>query len=52
MPAVVNVEGATLLLRTGDIVRVDGDRGTVEKIEKTDPDDRSTADSRRARTAG
>lgn len=51
VPAVVNVEGATLLLRTGDVIRVDGDRGTVEKIEKPDADDRSTTDSQRARTA-
>ncbi len=32
VPAVVNVEGATLSIRTGDRVRVDGDRGTVEKL--------------------
>lgn len=30
VPAVVNVGGATIAIRTGDLVRVDGDRGTVE----------------------
>jgi pyruvate,water dikinase len=30
VPAVVNVAGATVAIRTGDLVRVDGDRGTVE----------------------
>lgn len=30
IPAVVNVPGATIAIRTGDRVRVDGDRGTVE----------------------
>jgi len=29
LPCVVNTQGATLVLRTGDRVRVDGDRGTV-----------------------
>ncbi|ROO86884.1 pyruvate,water dikinase [Actinocorallia herbida] len=29
LPCVVNTQGATLMLRTGDRVRVDGDRGTV-----------------------
>jgi pyruvate,water dikinase len=33
LPAVVNVPGATVALRTGDRVRVDGDRGLVERIE-------------------
>ncbi len=33
VPTVVNVEGATRLLRTGDRVRVDGSRGTVERID-------------------
>jgi pyruvate,water dikinase len=32
VPAVVNVEGATLSIRTGDRLRVDGDRGIVEKL--------------------
>lgn len=32
VPAVVNVEGATLSIRTGDRIRVDGDRGVVEKL--------------------
>ncbi|WP_369292734.1 PEP-utilizing enzyme [Nocardioides cremeus] len=29
MPCVVNTQGATRVLHTGDRVRVDGDRGTV-----------------------
>ncbi len=33
LPAVVNVPGATVALRTGDRVRVDGDRGLVERID-------------------
>jgi pyruvate,water dikinase len=32
VPAVVSVEGATLSIRTGDRLRVDGDRGVVEKL--------------------
>ena len=30
VPAVVNVSGATRSLRDGDLVRVDGDKGSVE----------------------
>lgn len=33
VPAVVNVAGATRALKTGDLVRVDGNRGVVERIE-------------------
>ncbi|MDB4932396.1 MAG: putative phosphoenolpyruvate synthase, partial [Myxococcaceae bacterium] len=33
VPAVVNVAGATRALKTGDRVRVDGDRGVVERLE-------------------
>ncbi len=33
VPCVVNVEGATVAIRTGDRLRIDGDRGTVEKLE-------------------
>jgi pyruvate,water dikinase len=33
IPAVVNVPGATLAIRTGDRVRVDGDRGFVERLD-------------------
>jgi pyruvate,water dikinase len=33
VPAVVNVAGATVALRTGDRVRIDGDRGIVERLE-------------------
>lgn len=36
VPAVVNVEGATLSIRTGDRLRVDGDRGVVEKLGAAD----------------
>jgi pyruvate,water dikinase len=32
VPAVVNVQGATTSIRTGDMVRVDGDRGLVERL--------------------
>jgi rifampicin phosphotransferase len=33
VPSVVNMTGATRAIRTGDILRVDGDRGTVEKVK-------------------
>jgi pyruvate,water dikinase len=33
VPAVVNVPGATTAIRTGDRVRVDGDRGIVERLD-------------------
>jgi phosphohistidine swiveling domain-containing protein len=32
VPSVVNVAGATHAIRTGDILRVDGDRGVVERV--------------------
>jgi pyruvate,water dikinase len=32
VPTVVNVGGATRAIRTGDVLRVDGDRGVVERI--------------------
>ncbi len=32
VPSVVNVSGATHAIRTGDMLRVDGDRGMVERI--------------------
>jgi pyruvate,water dikinase len=32
IPAVVNVPGATIALRTGDRLRVDGDRGIVDRL--------------------
>lgn len=34
VPAVVNVAGATVAIRTGDLLRVDGDRGTVEILNE------------------
>lgn len=34
VPGVVNVDGATRILRTGDRLRVDGDRGVVERIAR------------------
>ncbi len=37
LPAVANVEGATDLLRDGDVVRVDGSRGVVEVISRAGP---------------
>ena len=33
VPSVVNVEGVTRAIRTGDRLRVDGDRGVVERLE-------------------
>lgn len=36
VPAVVNVQGATVALRTGDRVRIDGSRGTVERLQQRD----------------
>jgi pyruvate,water dikinase len=33
IPAVVNVPGATRAIRTGDRLRVDGDRGVVERLD-------------------
>ncbi|WP_050435437.1 PEP/pyruvate-binding domain-containing protein [Chondromyces crocatus] len=33
VPAVVNVPGATIAIRTGDRLRVDGDRGIIERLE-------------------
>jgi rifampicin phosphotransferase len=32
VPSVVNVPGATRAIRTGDVLRVDGDRGVVERV--------------------
>ena len=32
VPTVVNVTGATRAIRTGDLVRVDGDRGMIERL--------------------
>jgi len=32
VPAVVNVQGVTTAIKTGDLVRVDGDRGVVERL--------------------
>lgn len=37
IPAVVNVAGATMAIRTGDRLRVDGDRGFVERLEDRPP---------------
>ncbi|MFO0759944.1 MAG: PEP/pyruvate-binding domain-containing protein [Byssovorax sp.] len=37
VPAVVSVPGATLSIRTGDRLRVDGDRGIVEKLDERSP---------------
>jgi pyruvate,water dikinase len=34
IPAVVNVPGATIAIRTGDRLRVDGDRGIVDRLEE------------------
>ena len=32
VPSVVNVPGVMRLVRTGDVIRVDGDQGTVERV--------------------
>jgi pyruvate,water dikinase len=45
MPAVVNVRDATARFRTGDRVRLDGTRGTLELIEP--PQSEPPADSPR-----
>ncbi|MEJ7732363.1 MAG: PEP-utilizing enzyme [Polyangiaceae bacterium] len=37
IPAVVDVPGATTAIRTGDRLRVDGDRGIVERIDEPLP---------------
>jgi pyruvate,water dikinase len=36
VPAVVNVAGVTVALRTGERIRIDGDRGLVERLEAED----------------
>jgi rifampicin phosphotransferase len=37
IPAVVSVPGATIAIRTGDRLRVDGDRGVVERLDERAP---------------
>ncbi|MFO0592427.1 MAG: PEP/pyruvate-binding domain-containing protein [Polyangiaceae bacterium] len=37
VPAVVSVPGATTAIKTGDRLRVDGDRGIVERLPETRP---------------
>jgi rifampicin phosphotransferase len=32
LPAVVHVPGATRVIRTGDLLRIDGDEGVVERV--------------------
>jgi pyruvate,water dikinase len=34
VPSVVNVEGVTRAVRTGDRLRIDGDRGTVDLLPR------------------
>jgi pyruvate,water dikinase len=34
VPSVVNVSGVTRAVRTGDRLRIDGDRGVVERLER------------------
>ncbi|WP_437913474.1 PEP/pyruvate-binding domain-containing protein [Sorangium sp. So ce302] len=34
IPAVVNVPGVTLAIKTGDWLRIDGDRGVVERLDE------------------
>jgi phosphohistidine swiveling domain-containing protein len=38
IPTVVNVKRGTELIRTGDRIRVDGSKGTVERLRSTDAD--------------
>jgi pyruvate,water dikinase len=35
VPSVVNVAGVTRAIRTGDHLRLDGDRGVVERIARS-----------------
>lgn len=51
IPAVVSVPGATLAIRTGDRLRVDGDRGIVEKLEERAAAPASAAAGTSAQTA-
>lgn len=37
IPGVVNVPGATIAIRTGDRLRVDGDRGIVDRLDERPP---------------
>jgi len=37
VPSVVNVAGATRAIRTGEVLRVDGDRGVVERLRSIRP---------------
>ena len=49
VPTVVNVAGVMMALRTGDRVRVDGTRGTVERLAARADPPRSTRESMVAR---
>jgi pyruvate,water dikinase len=40
IPAVVNVPGATIAIKNGDRLRVDGDRGLVERLDEKPPPSR------------
>jgi pyruvate,water dikinase len=42
VPTVVNVAGATVAIRTGDLLRIDGDRGVVERVARTGRQPRET----------
>jgi pyruvate,water dikinase len=48
IPAVVSVPGATIAIRTGDFLRVDGDRGIVERLEESRGADVAPSSSLRA----
>jgi pyruvate,water dikinase len=45
VPSVVNVKHGTRLIRTGDLVEVDGDAGTVRIVEAADRSTRSASTS-------
>ncbi|MGO8992318.1 MAG: PEP/pyruvate-binding domain-containing protein [Polyangiaceae bacterium] len=46
VPSVVNVSGITRAIRTGDRLRVDGDRGVVERLEPAPRQGRVVAEAR------
>ncbi len=50
LPAVVSVPGATRAIRTGQRVRIDGARGTVELLEDVDGGEEDRSDSEAGRS--
>lgn len=39
LPCIVGAEGATEMFRTGDMVRLSGDKGFIEKVQLDKQDD-------------